>query len=123
MMRSGWNPTRRNRNIGTARSGHGQDNRLVIPSSRRDDRPFWSRLGPHTAVTRTVWGTPVTFLVEPVRESSVHACTVDDLCRLLESVRARAWGASVALFLLRQPKRKEQTLQSVWGRLAYGIEV
>jgi hypothetical protein len=123
MMRSGWDPTRRNRNIGTARAGHGQDNRLVIPSSRRDPRPFWSRLGPHTAVSRTVLGRTVTVLVEPVRKSSVHACTVDDLCQLLEQVPPGDWRWSLECFILRQPKRKEQTLRSVWGRLAYGLEV
>ena len=31
MNRRGYDPTRRNRNIGTAKAGHGQDNRLVIP--------------------------------------------------------------------------------------------
>src|SRR5262249_26842157 len=122
MMRSGWNPTRRNRNIGTARAGHGQDNRLVIPSSRRDPRPYWSRLGPHTTVTRTVVGRVVTILVEPVRESSVHACTVDDLCGLLEQVPGGDWRWSLEFFILRQPKRKEETLRSAWGRLAYGLE-
>jgi hypothetical protein len=121
MMRSGWNPTRRNRNIGTARSGHGEDNRLVIPSSRRDPRPFWSRLGPHTTVTRTFWGHSVSILVEPVREGSVHACTVDDLCHLLESLPTDWYW--IRLFILRQPKRKEETLRSTWGRLAYGMTV
>src|SRR5690348_9853529 len=102
MTRPGWNPTRRNRNLGTAKSGHGQDNRLVIPSNRRDPRPFWSRLGPHATVTRTIWGRPVTFLVEPVRASSVHACTVDDLFQMLE-LFASDWYW-VRLFILRQPK-------------------
>jgi hypothetical protein len=123
MMRSGWDPTRRNRNIGTARAGHGQDNRLVIPTSRRDPRPFWSRLDPHTTVTRTFLGRAVTILVEPVRESSVHACTVDDLCYMLEQLPLADWRWSLEFFILRQPKRKEQTLRSAWGRLAYGVEV
>jgi hypothetical protein len=121
MMRDGWNPTRRNRNIGTARSGHGQDNRLIIPSSRRDPRPFWSRLGPHATVTRTIRWRTVSFLVEPVRASCVHACTVDDLCHMLERLPGDWYW--IDLFILRQPKRKEQTLRSCWGRLAYGLEV
>lgn len=121
MMRNGWNPTRRNRNIGTAKSGHGQDNRLVIPSSRRDPRPFWSRIGPHATVTRGVpWGT-VSVLVEPVRDACVHACTVDDLCHMLLCVPSDWYG--IKLFILRQPKQKEQTLRSAWGRLAYGLEI
>jgi hypothetical protein len=121
MMRSGWNPTRRNRNIGTAKSGHGQDNRLVIPSSRRDPRPFWSRIGPHVTVTRRVRWAAVAVLVEPVRDASVHACTVDDLCHMLERIPSDWYG--IELFILRQPKKKEQTLRSAWGRLAYGLEI
>lgn len=121
-MRPGWNPTRRNRNLGTAKSGHGQDNRLVVPLPGRGRWPFWSRLGPHATVTRTVWDRPVTFLVEPVRPGSVHACTVDDLCRMLElSPRGDWWFLD--RFILRQPKRKEQTLRSAWGRLAYLLEI
>ncbi len=121
MRRTGWDPTRRNRNLGTARSGHGQDNRLVIASPRDDPRPFWSRLGPHATVARTIWGRPVTFLVEPARASSVHACTVDDLFHMLELFPSDWYW--VRLFILRQPKRKEQTLRSAWGRLAYGVEI
>ena len=30
-MRAGYNPNRRNRNLGTKKAGHGQANRLVIP--------------------------------------------------------------------------------------------
>ncbi len=44
MQRPGWNATRRNRNIGTARQGHGQDNRMVIPSNWQDLRRYWKRL-------------------------------------------------------------------------------
>lgn len=31
MQRSGWNPVRRSRNIGTAAQGHGDDNEMVVP--------------------------------------------------------------------------------------------
>lgn len=37
-MRPGWNPTRRNRNQGTAKRGHGQNNRMVIPCVWRSGR-------------------------------------------------------------------------------------
>jgi hypothetical protein len=121
-MRPGWNATRRNRNIGTARSGHGQDNRLVIPWPRNDSRPFWGRIGTHTTVTRPVWGKPVSVLVEPTRAGSVHACTVDDVFRMLELIPA-ADREGVRLVILRQAKRKEETLRSCWGRLGYYVEV
>ena len=50
--RPGWNPSRRNRNIGTAKSGHGQNNRLVIPARWSDDRVFWEKLRDPIAVER-----------------------------------------------------------------------
>ncbi|CAN7504086.1 hypothetical protein LJR118_003525 [Acidovorax sp. LjRoot118] len=44
-MRPGWNPVRRNRNIGTPAQGHGEDNRLTIPESRHDRSFFHECLG------------------------------------------------------------------------------
>jgi hypothetical protein len=50
MQRPGWNPVRRNRNVGTAKQGRGRDNRMVIPSNWHDSRTFWQsdwqRCGP-----------------------------------------------------------------------------
>jgi hypothetical protein len=37
----GFNPIRRNRNIGTAKSGHGQDNRMTIPKIAHGSNDFW----------------------------------------------------------------------------------
>ena len=108
----------RNRNIGTAKSGHGQNNRLVIPWGRADMRPFWACIGPHITVTRPVHGKPFSVLVEPTRFGSVHACTVDDVFRMLEQVPA-VDREGMSLVVLRQPSCKEEVLSSVWGRLAY----
>ena len=118
MIRAGWNPTRRNRNIGTAKSGHGQDNRLVVPWPRYQDCPSWARIGPHRTVVRSAHGKRFTVLVESVRADSVHACTVDDVFRLLESVPA-ADTEGLGLIVLRRSKRKEETLRSCWGHLGY----
>ena len=43
-MRNGWNPVRRNRNFGTAKHGHGQDNELTIPQPADTLRSFYERL-------------------------------------------------------------------------------
>lgn len=118
-MTSARNPTRRNRNIGTAKRGHGQDNKLRIPESRHDDHVvFWERLGPHKVVTRKIRGKSFHFLVETTRADSLHPCTVDDLARVIEQIPPSDLE-SLDLFVLRQPKRKEQILSSVWGRLVY----
>jgi hypothetical protein len=121
-MRAGWDARRRNRNIGTAARGRGQDNRLVIPCRGPRYEPFWACLTDFRAVTRAVWGKPLTVLVEPTRAGCVHPCTPDDVFALLAHVPARD-REGLALVVLRQPKRKEQVLSPCWGRLAYHAEI
>ncbi len=118
----GWNPARRNRKIGTSASGRGQDNRLVIPESWRDDRVYYEKLVGARVVTRAVHGRTVSFSVERARAGCVHACTVDDIAYLLGFVPASDLDGLTHI-VLRQPKRKETTLEPVWGRLAYYAQV
>lgn len=115
-MRSGRDPTRRNRNIGTARQGHGQDNALVIPT-REHPRPiaYFEDLGRCATVWRDIAGCQLPFLVEGTRSGCAHACTVDDLAHLLSFVSRADWHG-IAFFVLRQPKRKEELLRPAWGR-------
>jgi len=68
-LRSGRNPTRRNRNIGTPKSGHGTNNRLVIPARWSDDRVFYEKLGKHQKLSRDIHGHAITFIVESTKES------------------------------------------------------
>jgi hypothetical protein len=122
MQRPGWNPVRRNRNIGTAKQGHGQDNRLVIPSDWRDTRAFWERLTRFRVAKRPIHGREMPFVVETTRQDCVYACTVEDVVRLLQAASAEhVFG--IKGVILRQPKRKEQILSPVWGRLGYAVEV
>jgi hypothetical protein len=121
-MRPGWNPTRRNRNIGTAKQGHGQNNRLVIPSSWRDRNAFWGNLTRYVAVVRTVHGRDFAVLVEPTRKECAHACTVDDVFQVLQFIPSRDLSG-IEFLILRQPKRKEEALAGCWGRLAYLVEI
>jgi hypothetical protein len=120
--RSPRNPTRRNRNIGTSASGHGHDNRLVIPSRFNGPIWYWRDLGEYKTVKRSIQGREVTFLVERTNRGCIHACTVDDIARLLSRVPLDDWEG-LALIILRQPKRKEAVLSGMWGRLAYGGEI
>jgi hypothetical protein len=54
--RPGREPTRRNRNIGTSKQGHGQDNRMVIPSRWPDDRVYFEVLRNPVPVVRRAGG-------------------------------------------------------------------
>ncbi|ABF42570.1 hypothetical protein Acid345_3569 [Candidatus Koribacter versatilis Ellin345] len=116
------NPTRRNRNIGTAKSGHGQNNRLTIPRPHHGGNVYWERIEKATKVKREVSGQTVHFFVQPTLADYVHACTIDDIVHLLSHVPPADWETLCAI-VLRQPRRKEETLSPVWGRLAYAADL
>lgn len=114
MKHSGWNPARRNRNIGTAKAGFGQNNRLVIPGSWHDIRVYWERLRDPVVVERDGF----VVLVEPCAAGYVHAVTVDDAMHVL-SLLPKEHTEGIRVIALRQPTRKQSILSGVWGRLAY----
>lgn len=120
-MKPASNPTRRNRNIGTSASGHGQDNELCIPSSWHE-LVFWEQMPNRREIVREVAGSPVSFFVQPTLDGFIHACTPDDLTTLMNMLPA-ADVHGLGAVLLRQPTRKQKILAPVWGRLAHCVEV
>ena len=62
------------------------------------------------------------FFVEETRPDCVHACTVGDIAIVLNLIPPPDY-ATLAAVVLRQPKRKEQRLAAVWGRMAYSTAV
>ncbi len=119
MMKAGRNPIQRNRNIGTAKSGHGQNNQLVIVER---STPFWAALTEYSVVERRIKDRSFTFIVERTRAEYAHAWTVDDLIFLLSHLGPREL-ADFSLVILRQPKRKEEILASVWGRAVFWVTI
>jgi hypothetical protein len=122
MPRLGFNPTRRNRNIGTPKAGHGQKNRLVIPDAWADGRCFYENLDDPVEIPRVVRSVELRVLVEPSLPGFAHACTVDDVARLLELIPIAHFQA-IKIIVFRQPKRKQRILSPVWGRLVYWSEI
>jgi hypothetical protein len=117
MKRSGWDPTRRNRNLGTSKAGHGLANSLVIPASWRNWRAYWSSL--RDPIRVEIEG--LTILVEPCKPGFVHAVTVDDVVRMMALLPADD-VAAIRTVALRQPTRKQRIIEPVWGRLAYSAD-
>jgi hypothetical protein len=117
-MRPGFNPTRRNRNIGTSKQGHGQDNRLKIPAICHDERRWWEQLGEHSISKRSIGDKEIVFVVERTRSECIHSCSVEDVCRILQLLPTNDWDG-IGAFLFRQSTRKQSLLRPVWGRLAY----
>lgn len=116
-----FNPIRRNRNIGTAKQGYGQNNKLVVPYPAVEMKCFYERLGKYKVVERTINNHKFRFVVEKTRKNSFHACTIDDLEKILSEIPKPDYG-DLELIILRQPTRKEETIESVWGRLIYSYE-
>jgi hypothetical protein len=118
MRRPGWDARRRNKNIGTAKSGHGQDNQMKIPASLKSQQLYYENLENPVSIIRRIGDHKITILVEPVREGFIHACTPDDIMQILSLIPPRHIEF-INLVVLRQPKHKEHLLCPVWGRLQY----
>jgi len=95
---------------------------MTIPEVAHGRNTFWERIDDAREVTRVVANRTIKFYVQPTRADCVHACTVDDIARLFLHVPSQDWEGMGAV-LFRQPRRKEQTLASVWGRLAYAADL
>jgi hypothetical protein len=121
-MRPGFEPTRRNRNIGTAKRGHGADNKMRIPSVCGLDRIWWEQIRGYDFIEKIVANRTIRFIVEHPREGSVHACSPEMICALLELIPSDDW-LGIDCFVFRQSTRKQWLLNPVWGRLAMHAEI
>ena len=115
-MQAGRDSTRRNRNIGTSRRGHGRNNKLVLPIRYFPiSSYYYERLDTYCVVHLDIGARQFTFLVEETRAGSYHACTPEDVAHLLRHVKPDDLDG-IELIILRQPKRKEEILSPAWGR-------
>jgi hypothetical protein len=118
MKSRGWTPTRRNRNIGTAKSGRSKNNKLIIPERRADGKVFWERLSNPVFCPMRINGHQVTLAVEPPSDGYIHAITPHDVAGVLELI-VEEHLKSIELLVLRQPNKKEEVLTPAWGRFVY----
>ena len=116
--------TRRNRNIGTAKQGYGQDNEMSIPhpTYKDDFRFYFERLSNYKKEKRVINNHEFIFVVEDTLQDYTHACSVDDVAHIIEHLPTEDYG-EMKFIIFRQPKRKEARLSSVWGRLIYFFEL
>lgn len=116
-----YNPTRRNKNIGTKNQGHGQDNKLTISSPYGNLKSFYEKLTDYQKEIRIINNHEFIFVVEKTRKNSTHPCSVNDIQRIIEQIPVKDYG-ELKFIILRQPKRKEEILSPVWGRLIYSYD-
>lgn len=114
--------TRRNRNIGTAASGHGHDNKLTVPDIRATDRIWYQNVTQVRREMIKVHGVERMLFVEEVHEGFVHTCSVKDVERVLSEMPQDDLVQLDAV-LFRQPTRKQNLLKPSWGRLTYYAEL
>jgi hypothetical protein len=118
MNRSGWNPSRRNRNIGTANRGFKSRNGFGIPDSWPSERIYWQKLKNPVIVHDAIGAHEFSLIVEPTYDDFRHHVSIADLTEILRHV-PEAHRRDIKLFVWRQPSRKEAIFASVWGRLGY----
>ncbi len=116
-----FNPTRRNRNIGTENQGFGQDNKFKISTPYGTLKSFYERIEKYQTEIRIVNEHEFLFIIEETRENCFHSCSVNDLAKMIQYIPTEDYG-ELKFIVLRQPKRKEEIISPVWGRLVYSFE-
>jgi hypothetical protein len=122
LMRKGFDPTRRNRNIGTRKRGYGGNNRFQIPSLCHAERLWWEMIGDFQLKKCNVEGIEIVFIIETTHAGCIHACSVADICRVFSLIPKEDW-TGIGAVILRQPTHKQRAMQPVWGRLAYKANI
>ncbi|MEO6977756.1 MAG: hypothetical protein ABI113_05225, partial [Mucilaginibacter sp.] len=112
---------RRSRNIGTPKQGHGQNNKLTIPTPCTISKSFFERLGTYEKIEATINDHVFMFIVEATRGTCRHACSIMDIEKIIKNIPIADYG-DLKLIILRQPKTKEEILSPVWGRLIYSYQ-
>lgn len=116
------NPIRRNRNIGTSKQGLKKQSRFDIPFDYSvNGKSFYEKLTDYKTVTKSINGRNFTFIVEKTKKNYFHACTIEDLKKILQFIPSFHYQ-DLRTIILRQSKRTESLFSSVWGRLVYDFQ-
>ncbi len=115
------NPIRRNRNIGTAKQGHGLNNKFTIPSTGNSTKLFVEKLEKYSKNRQIINGHEFIFVIEETRKDASHACSPNDVVEIIKYIPQKYYD-NLKLIIFRQPKRKEEIVSPVWGRLRYAYE-
>ena len=82
--------------------------------------PYFQALQKPVRISRTIRDREMAFFVEPPTLGFSYACTIEDVVRLLAAVPAGDL-AGIAAIVFRQPTRKQELLNPVWGRLVFDV--
>ncbi|MBN2693275.1 hypothetical protein JXR93_01310 [bacterium] len=122
-MNKRYNPIRRNKNIGTSKSGYKKNNILTIPNYFYGDLVFWVRVSnSYEIIKKEIFDKEIVFIIEKTKKDYSYSVTVDDIISLLKQIPKDDWSG-INHFFFRQAKRKEEIFQPVWGRLGYNVNI
>ena len=121
-VKPGYNATKRNRNIGTAKQGHGQENYMTIPESWHVTRTYKETIGNCKKVKRKFASRTLTFLIEENTRNCKHFSSVSDVCEIFKYIPWADWDG-LETIIFRQPTKKQEIMSPVWGRLMYFAEI
>lgn len=112
-------PIKRNRNIGTKKSGLRKQSKFNIPW--QNNKPFYENMKNPRQYQRVIKGKTYYFIVEELNQNYIYTCSIDEISNVLSFVPADDLEG-LNLIILRQPKEKEEILDPCWGRLQYDFE-
>ncbi|CAA6827539.1 MAG: Unknown protein, partial [uncultured Sulfurovum sp.] len=122
MRKSGWNPTRRNKNIGIKKQGFSQNNKFVIPDRYENGEwvSFNENLIDPVIVPLNINGYELILIIEPVYESYIYSCTPQDIIKIMNLFPVQHFEETdLKILIMRQPKSKDEIVSPVWGRFSY----
>lgn len=119
MLHNHRNQIKRNRNIGTKKSGYKKQSKFDIPWQNHN--PFYENIKIQTQCQKTINGKTYDFIVEKLNTDYIYSCDIDEICGVL-SHSSKDDLEGLKLIILRQPKKKEEILNLCWGMLVYDFE-
>jgi hypothetical protein len=73
-------------------------------------------------VRKNLGSREITFVVEETSGGCIHACSINDVLRVLDHVPVEHW-IGMSTFVMRQSTRKQRLLAPTWGRMFYDAEL
>lgn len=120
-----WRPERRNRNIGTKRSGYSNSNDMRIPESWQDKHGnyslYYERLELFYAKEVLIGDFITKILYDKPHDGFSYGCSPAGVIKLLTMVSVSV-PAMPDIIAFRQPTRKQRQQFPVWGRFLYFAE-
>ena len=98
-----------------------QNNKLKISTPYRTLKSFYERIEKYQTEIRVINDHEFLFITEETRQDCFHSCSVEDLIKIIHHIPKDDYG-DLRFIILRQPKRKEEIISSVWGRLIYSFD-